>query len=71
MKTTIPLKEFSAVSPSAVQITHATAPGSRDSSPPAPTKNSDLGKDFREMQHRRHITPFESAIPCHRFGINE
>ena len=73
MKTTITLKEFSALPSGAVQVSHASAPDSQ----PQPTTESVNGfhvppdrnaDNFRELLHRRYTTPFVSAIS---WGINE
>ena len=79
MKTTITLKEFSALPFGAVQVRQATAPANADSQPQpttesvngfhAPPDNRD--ESFRELLHRRYTTPFVSAISHHRWGINE
>ena len=83
MKTTITLKEFSALSPVAVQVTHATAPANADSQPQRMSKRArrfavrqakrveKRVEKFREMLHRRYTTPFACVIPYHHWGINE
>ena len=79
MKTTITLKEFSALPFGAVQVRQATAPANADSQP-QPTTESVNGfhvppdksaESFRESLHQRYTAPFVSAIPYHRWGINE
>ena len=79
MKTTITLKEFSALPSGAVQVRHAPAPAGADSQP-QPTTESVNGfhvppdksdESFRELLDRRYTTPFVSAISYRRWGINE
>ncbi len=79
MKTTITLKEFSALPSGSVQVRNATAPA-RAESRPQPTIESVNGfhvppdksdESIRELLHRRYTTPFVDAIPYHRWGINE
>ncbi|MBI3850542.1 MAG: hypothetical protein HY298_09780 [Verrucomicrobia bacterium] len=79
MKTTITLKEFSALSSGTVQVKHATAPAIPESSAQptpesiqgfhVPTDGSDTS--IHELLHRRYTAPFVSAIPYHRWGLNE
>jgi hypothetical protein len=79
MKTRIVLKEFSALPSGAVQVTHASAPANPESSPKRMSdsvqrfavRQVKRAEKFREMLRRRDTTPFASAIPYHRFGINE
>ena len=68
MKTQITLKEFSALAADADQINHATAPAIPGSSP---QPDDPMGEGFREEMRRRETAPFISAIPYHRWGINE
>ena len=68
MKTAIIFKEFSDLSPVAVQVAHPTAPAISESPPQA---DDSSGEDFREMLRRRSTTPFVSAISYHRWGLNE
>ena len=79
MKSSITLKEFSALSSGAVKITDANAPGIPESSP-QPTSESvpdfhaqhnGSEETFRAMLDRRYNAPFVSAITHHRWGINE
>ena len=79
MKTTITLKEFSDLSPVAVQVTHAAAPANADSQP-QPTTESVNGfhvpadksdESSRELLHHRYNAPLVSLNSYHRWGINE
>ena len=79
MKTTITLKEFSALSSGADPVTHATAPAIPES-PPRLTPESVQGfqvpldrsdESFRELLHLRSTAPFPCQSPYHRGGINE
>ena len=78
MKTRITLKDFSALSPVAVQVTHTTARAIPESSA-QPTFESVWGfhvppdrsdESFREM-HRRYIAPFTCESLYQRGGLNE
>ena len=79
MKTTIILKEFSALSSGAVQVTHVNAPASPESSPQRTpnivrrfaVRQAKRAEKFREMLRRRATTPLAGAIPYHRWGLNE
>ena len=79
MKTQITSKEFSALSSGAVQVTHANAPASPESSPQRASdsvrhfavRQIKRAEKFREMLRRRETTPLASVIPDQRFGINE
>lgn len=79
MKTTIVLKEFDNLSAGAVQIKHASAPASVDLQSQPATGSIDgfheppetRGDGFGTALHSRYTTPFVSAIPSHRWGINE
>ena len=79
MKTTIMLKEFSALSFDAGRIATTSAPANSGSQPQRmpnivrrfAVRQAKRAEQFREMLRRREITPFASAIPYHRFGINE
>jgi hypothetical protein len=79
MKTTITLNEFSELSPEAVGITFSSTPASSSSQPlgipgffrQIAEQQTKRAEKFREMLRRRETTPFASAIPYHRFGINE
>jgi hypothetical protein len=68
VKTRITLKSFNDLPPEAVPITDSSSPPVRESSsqPGDPT-----GEDFRAMLRRRYTTPFVSAIPYQRWGINK
>ncbi len=68
MKTFTTLKSLSDLRSDAVQVTAAAAPEITTSSPP-PDDSS--GEEFREMIRRRYTTPFVSAIPYQRWGLNE
>ena len=79
MKTAITLKEFGALSFSAVLVRPATAPAMPQPSPQRMSdsvrrfavKQAKRAEKFREMLRQRETTPFVSAIPYHRFGIND
>ena len=79
MKTTIMLKEFSALSSGAVQVTHANAPASPESSLKRmpnivrrfAVRQAKRAEKFREMLRLRETTPFASVNSHHRWGINE
>jgi hypothetical protein len=79
MKTTSTLKEFRELSSGVVHGEPVTAPVGPK---PLPKRTSDSvrrfavqhvsrAEQFREMLRRRETTPFVSAIPYHRWGINE
>ena len=79
MKSSITLKEFSALSSGAVKITDANAPGIPESSP-QPTfesvpdfhaRQNGSEETFRAMLDRRYHAPYGSAISHHRWGLNE
>ncbi len=75
MKTTIMLKEFSALSFDAGMIMLANS-GSQPQRMPNIVRRfagrqAGRVEEFREMLRRRETAPFASAIPYHRFGINE
>ena len=79
MKTTIMLKEFSALSFDAGGIATTSAPANSGSQPERMPnivrrfagRQARRVEKFREMLRLRETTPFASAIPYHRFGINE
>jgi hypothetical protein len=79
MKTTIMLKEFSALSFDAGRIATTSMPANSGSQPQQMPnivrrfagRQARRVEDFREMLHRRETTPFASAISWHRSGINE
>ena len=79
MKTTITLKEFSALPSSLVQITHPS-PVAEAGSQPQPTNESVNGfhvlpdrnaENFRELLHLRYTTPLPVTFPYHHGGLNE
>jgi hypothetical protein len=67
VKTRLTVKSFDDLPPEAVHI--------RASSPAIPVSSAQpddpTGEDFRAMLRRRYTTPFVSAIPYQRWGINE
>ena len=79
MKTTITLKEFSALSFDAVQVIHATARAIPESSPQMTTESirgfhvppGRSDESFRGMLHQRYTAPFPCTSPYQRGGINE
>ncbi len=79
MKTTIMLKEFSALSFDAGRVATTSAPADSGSQPQRmpnivrrfAARQVRRMEKFRELLRRRATTPLASAIPCHRFGINE
>ena len=79
MKTTIRLKEFTDLSRLVVQVPHATALASPESSPqPKPEGIQGFhvpldgsGESFRELMHQRYTAPFPCESPYQRGGINE
>ena len=79
MKSSITLKEFSALSSGAVKITDANAPGIPESSPQQTSESvpdfhaqqNGSGETFRAMLDRRYNAPYVSAISHHRWGLNE
>ena len=79
MKTTIMLKEFSALSFDAGRVATASAPDNSGAQPQRmpnivrrfAVRQARRVEKFREMLRRRETTPFTSLIPYHRFGINE
>ena len=79
MKTQITLKEFSALSFDAGRIATTFAPANSGSQPQRMPdivrrfagRQARRVEKFREMLRRRETTPFASAIPYHRSGINE
>jgi hypothetical protein len=68
MKTFTTLKSLTDLRSDGVQVTEASAP---EIPKPSPQPDDSSGEDFREMMRRRYTTPFVSAIPYHRCGINE
>ncbi len=71
MQTAIILKDFSALSPEAVQVKHAIAP-TRTESPSRPSvKSGDLGEDLRETQQLRYTAPLASPDPYRHWGISD
>jgi hypothetical protein len=68
VKTRITLKSFNDLPPEAVHIRDSSSPPVPESSP---QPDDPTGEDFRAMLRRRHTTPFVSAIPYRRWGINE
>lgn len=70
MKTTITLKEFSALPSGAVRVTHATAPAIAELSP-QPTQGGETNEDFRELLHQRYTAPFPIESGYRHGGINE
>ena len=68
MTTRITLKSFDDLPPEAVHIRDASSPAVPESSP---QPGDPTGEDFRAMLRRRCTTPFVSAIPYPRWGINE
>ncbi len=79
MKSSVTLKSFSALSSDVVQFTDAsTSAIPESSSQPRPEslqafqsapRKSDTSQ--RELLRRRSTAPFVSAIPYHRWGLNE
>jgi len=80
MKTTITLKEFSALPSGAAQAADASAPAIPKWSPQTTLESaegvhiqpaSSANEGFREMLHRRYTTPLPVAFPYHHGGLNE
>ena len=79
MKTTIMLKEFSAMSFNEGRIATTSMPSNSGSQPQRMPnivrrfagRQARRVEKFREMLRLRETAPFASAIPYHRFGINE
>ena len=79
MKTTIMLKEFSALSFDSASIATTSAPANSGSQPQRMPnivlrfagRQARRAEKFREMLRRRETTPLASTIPYRHFGINE
>ena len=79
MKSSITLKEFSALSSGAVKIRDANAPGIPESSPQQTfesvpdfhARHNGSEETFRAMLNRRYNAPYVSAISYRHYGINE
>ena len=79
MKTTIMLKEFSALSFDAGSIVTTSTPANSGAQPQRipnivrrfAVRQARRAEKFREMLRRRETTPFASAIPYHHYGIND
>ena len=73
------LKTFSALSFDAGQVTDGTVAAIPDSQPrltpesvpDLPVQPDRSGRNFREILHERATTPYRSASPYQRCGINE
>jgi hypothetical protein len=68
VKTHVILKSFDDLPPEAAHIGDASSQAVQESlrKPADPA-----GEDIREMLRRRETTAFVSAIPYHRWGIND
>ena len=79
MKTTIMLKEFTTLSFDAGRIATTSAPANSGSQPQRmpnivrrfAVRQARRVEKFREMLRLRETTPLASAIPYHRWGLNE
>ena len=79
MKTTIMLKDFSALSFDAGSMVTASAPANSGAQPQRipdivrcfAGRHANRVEKFREMLRLRETTPFASTIPYRHFGINE
>jgi hypothetical protein len=68
MKNTNILKSFGDLPSVTTQVADASAPTTPESAAPPGDPTSE---DFREMMQRRYTTAFRTAIPNHRWGLNE
>jgi len=71
MKTSTGFKEPSDLSSDTVYLIGATSPATPELSQLSTPESDPAGQDFREMMHRRSITPFPVVFPYQRGGLNE